>query len=189
MTRPLLYIHGFASSAHSHKAKVLRRHFSEVYTPSLSHIPALAEETLEEFIRALPKPPLLVGSSLGGYYALYLSQRFDLPAVLVNPVVQLHVPLAQVVGMNRHYFDGSLFEFTDEHLRSLSAYQCHQPDTEKLLLMIEMGDALIDHRLTLEALPGAQTLIDPGGDHAYSGFEARIDTLRLFAERMDAVKG
>lgn len=183
MTRPILYIHGFASSAHSHKATVLRQHFSEVYTPSLSHIPTLAVETLAEFVRALALPPLLIGSSLGGYYALYLSQRFNLPAVLINPVVRLTDPLSQVVGMKRHYFDGSSFEFTETHLCSLRAYHCPEPNMAKLLLMVEMGDEVIDHRITLEALSDADKVITPGGNHAYEGFEKGIETIRAFLAR------
>jgi len=180
MSRPLLYIHGFASSAHSHKAAVLHRHFGKVFAPSLSHIPRLAVETLEEFIRALPDSPLLVGSSLGGYYALYLSQHFRLPAVLINPVVNLQLPLSQVIGMNRHYYDGSRFEFTGEHLASLADYACPTPQTEELLVMVEMGDELIDHRATLAALPGARHEISEGGNHAYAGFEGKIETIRAF---------
>lgn len=181
MSSPLLYIHGFASSAHSHKASVLRRHFDEVYAPSLSHIPTLAVETLEEFIRALPSEPLLVGSSLGGYYALYLSQRLNLAAVLINPVVNLQLPLSKLVGMNRHYFDGSQFEFTEAHLNSLADYSCPTPATERLMVMVEMGDELIDHRATLAALPGARHEITEEGNHAYAGFEQKIETVRAFA--------
>jgi len=183
MHRPLLYIHGFASSAHSKKARVLRRNFDAVFVPSLSHIPTLAVETLAEFIRALPVPPVLIGSSLGGYYALYLSQQFKLPAVLINPVVDIQSPLAQVVGMNHHYFDGSLFEFTEEHLQSLSSYACPEPMTDKLMVMVEMGDELIDHRRTLTLLPGASHEISEGGSHAYTGFEGKIAVIKDFIER------
>jgi predicted esterase YcpF (UPF0227 family) len=182
MSRPLLYIHGFASSAHSHKVGVLRRHFDEVYCPSLSHIPTLAIETLSEFIHALAEPPMLIGSSLGGYYALYLSQHHDLPAILINPVVGMQAPLAQVVGMNHHYYDGSRFEFTEEHLKSLARYACPQPDEEKLMVMVEMGDELINHRRTLAALPDAQHEVTKGGNHAYSGFEGKMSTIRKFIE-------
>jgi predicted esterase YcpF (UPF0227 family) len=181
--RPLLYIHGFASSAHSHKATLLQQHFDEVYAPSLSHIPPLAVETLETFLQALPRAPLLTGSSLGGYYALYLSQRYDLPAVLINPVVQMQTPLARVVGMNSHYFDGSRFEFTEAHLKALAAYYCPQPDTQKLLLMVEMGDELIDHRQTLEVLSGAEQIVTPDGDHAYRDLECHLESIRNFSAR------
>jgi predicted esterase YcpF (UPF0227 family) len=46
-----------------------------------------------------------------------------------------------------------------------------------------MGDELIDHRLTLETLPHAQRILDPGGNHAYTGFAERIDAIRAFSER------
>ncbi len=184
MPRPLLYIHGFASSGHSGKAQVLRRHFDEVYTPSLCHIPTLAVETLEEFIRALPTAPLLIGSSLGGYYALYLSQRYGLPAVLINPVVQLAVPLEQVLGMNRHYYDGSQFEFTAAHLETLRRYACPNARTDKLLLMAQLGDELIDHRATVAFLAGAQLEVEEGGNHAYAHFESKMERIRRFAEEV-----
>lgn len=184
MSRPLLYIHGFASSSHSIKAQILRRHFGAFYAPSLSHTPVLAVETLEEFIRALPTPPLLLGSSLGGYYALYLSQRLNLPAVLINPVVQISSPLEKVLGMNRHYFDGSQFEFTAEHLESLQRYACPRAHTEKLLLMVQLGDEIIDHRATIDFLPGARLEVEGGGNHAYEHFESKMELIRHFAEEI-----
>lgn len=182
---PLLYIHGFASSGHSHKGQLLRKHFEEVYTPSLSHIPALAMETLEQFVDAMPTPPLLLGSSLGGFYALYLSQRLSLPAVLINPVVMLRPEIEQLVGLQRHYYDGSQFEFTREHLQSLHDFYCPAPRSDRLLLMVQMGDEVIDHHQTLQQLPGARQLIEVGGDHAFSGFENHMQSIAEFARSID----
>lgn len=179
--QPLLYIHGFASSGHSHKAHVLRQHFDEVYAPSLSPIPQLAVETLEQFVDALAEPPLLIGSSLGGFYALYLSQRMSLPAILVNPVVKLAPEIDQLRGMHRNYFDGSQFEFTDAHLQSLHDYLCPAPSSDRLLLMLQMGDEVLNHHQTLQQLPGAQQLIELGGDHSFQGFENHMQTIRRFA--------
>lgn len=181
-TAPLLYIHGFASSGHSHKAQILRQHFAEVYAPSLSHIPQLAVETLEQFVDALDRTPLLLGSSLGGFYALYLSQRLSLPAILINPVVRLTPGIEQLAGLQRHYFDGSRFEFTGEHLQALHRYQCPAPRSDRLLLMLQMGDEVLDHHQTLQQLPGTQQLIEVGGDHSFRGFENHIETIRRFAQ-------
>lgn len=178
---PLLYIHGFASSGHSHKAQLLRRHFEEVFAPSLSPIPQLAMETLQEFIDAMAQPPLLLGSSLGGFYALYLSQRLSLPAILINPVVKLTAETEQLKGMHHHYFDNSRFEFTAAHLESLRQYRCPAPRSERLLLMLQMGDEVLDHQQTLQQLPGAQQLIEPGGDHSFRGFENHMSTISRFA--------
>lgn len=181
MTRPILYIHGFASSGRSTKGRILKAHLPQVYAPSLNPIPELAVETLEEFITALGSP-LLVGSSLGGYYALYLSARHGLPAVLVNPALYFDGELRRVIGFQNHYFDGSRFEFTEGHFRSLERYRVTDPPSERLLLLLQLGDEILDHRRTLALLPGAEADIEEGGDHGYRGFERKIEKIRSLAD-------
>ena len=183
--QPILYIHGFASSGHSLKGQVLKHNLPQVYTPSLSHIPDLALETLEEMRRALGRP-LLIGSSLGGYYALHLSHTHQLPAVLINPVIRIDLPLTKVVGLNNHYYDGSRFEFTEQHLHALAGLEVERPDTSHLLLLVQMGDELLDHSKTLKRLAGAQTVVEEGGDHAYQHFEAQLPAIARFAAEQQA---
>lgn len=186
MDRPVLYIHGFASSGRSAKAAVLQAHFPEVYAPTLSPIPELAVETLEQFIAALaPRHPLLVGSSLGGYYALHLAATAGLPAVLVNPVTAIEPPLTEVVGMQHSYFDGSAFEFTAGHVRALEGLARRLPDPDRLLLLVQLGDEVIDQRATLERLPGARSVVEEGGDHAYRNFADRFPDIEAFARTVD----
>ena len=186
MNRPILYIHGFASSGHSAKAADLKGRFPEVYAPTLSHIPALAVETLEQFITALgPRRPLLVGSSLGGYYALHLSGATGLPAVLVNPVTAIEPPLTEVVGMQHSYFDGSTFEFTADHVKSLQGLQPAAAEPARLLVLVQLGDEVIDQAATLERLDGAQTVVEAGGDHAYRNFAERLPEIEDFAADFD----
>ena len=184
MNNPILYIHGFASSGHSNKVSILRKRFDRVIAPSLNHIPPLAIETLAAFIPELRTPPLLVGSSLGGFYALYLSQQFDLPAVLINPVTRFDLPLQQVVGFNQHYFDGSRFEFTETHLNSLRDYQPEQVTQDRLLLLLQLGDELIDQRQTREFLPAARARIEQNGNHEYQHFESALELIADFGREM-----
>lgn len=186
MDRPVLYIHGFASSGRSAKAADLKGRFPEVYAPTLSHIPELAVETLEQFIAALrPRRPLLVGSSLGGYYALHLSGATGLPAVLVNPVTAIEPPLTQVVGLQHSYFDGSGFEFTAEHVKSLQALAPEAADPARLLVLVQLGDEVIDQAATLERLAGARTVVEAGGDHAFRSFAERLPEVEAFAVEFD----
>lgn len=180
MTLPLLYIHGFGSSGHSGKAQVLRNHFPEVYTPSLSHVPQLAVETLEEFVRALDGRVALVGSSLGGFFALHLAQRYKLPAVLVNPALFSERVVDRVLGLNHSYFDGSRYETTEAHVASLARYRVTDPDTSRLLLLLQLGDDLLDHRETQAVLPGAQAVVEPGGSHAFEGFGTKMAMIARF---------
>ena len=182
--RPVLYIHGFASSGRSGKAQVLRRHMPRVYAPSLSVNPELAIDTLQQFIDLLGRP-LLVGSSLGGFYAHYLSAALGLPAVLVNPALQALTLLQRAVGLQRSFADGAEFEFTADHLQALGRYQVAHPAQQQLLLLVELGDELIDQRQSLQLLPNAETVALEGGDHGFSRFEEQMETIRRFAAAAD----
>ncbi len=184
MNRPLLYIHGFASSGRSAKAEVLRRHFSRVYAPTLSHIPELAVDTLRQFADLL-EHPLLVGSSLGGFYAHYLSATLGLPAVLINPALQPRPLLQPMLGMQRSYADGSQFEFTAAHLQGLAAFEVTHPRPHRLLALLQLGDEVIDQRLTPALLPGAQIVSSPGGDHSFQNFDEQMAAIRRFGEAAD----
>lgn len=88
MRRQLLYLHGFASSPRSKKAQFLGRHFAdagvELVCPDLNE-PDFSTLTVtrmldqvEQSIRASPPGPVaLLGSSLGGFVALHLSERLQ----------------------------------------------------------------------------------------------------------------
>lgn len=179
---PLLYIHGFASSGKSNKGTVLRRHFPRVCAPSLSHIPDLAVDTLEQSIDLLGGRCVLVGSSLGGFYARYLAARHGLPAVLVNPALDAPTLLRQALGERVSYHDGSRFEWTEKHLAALECYRAPSGNPP-ILLLVQLGDELIDHRQTMQALPEAEVLADPGGDHGFGDFETKLPRIADFVRR------
>ena len=89
----IIYIHGFGSSGEATKAQIFRKFCEEkqirYIAPSLSTIPDLAIKTLSELIESYQENEkvYLVGASLGGYYSMYLSDKYDLPTVLINPAI------------------------------------------------------------------------------------------------------
>lgn len=180
---PILFIHGFGSSGFSAKAAVMKKHFKRCFSPSLHPVPALAIDTLAHVIHALDDKPLLVGSSLGGYYALYLSSRFGYPAVLINPAIAPDVTLADRVGLNANFYDGAKFEWTRAHIDSLLDFRWEHIDESRLLLLVQMGDELLDHTQTLSAFPGAEKIVEPGGSHEFDGFERMVDPIQTFGSQ------
>ena len=87
----VIYLHGFGSAGFGEKAQKFLEYFEdEMITPTLSTVPVLAIATLEQIIEAFINRGIkvsLIGSSLGGFYALYLANKYDLKAVLINPAV------------------------------------------------------------------------------------------------------
>ena len=67
----------------------------------------------------------LIGSSLGGFYSLYLANKYDLKAVLINPAVNPAGSLDRYEGVDfvTNYYDNSRFEFNQNHIKSLKNYE------------------------------------------------------------------
>ena len=182
----LIYIHGFNSSPASFKAKVLRERLAalgradEFVAPALPHSPAAAAALLAEFARRHAQA-VLVGSSLGGYYATWLAENFGLRAVLVNPAVRPYELLAAYVGTQKNLHTGEDYEFTAQHIAELCALEVGAITPERYLLMVETGDEVLDYRQAIEKYRGAQQLVIEGGDHGFSDFADYLDRVLAFA--------
>lgn len=103
----LLYIHGFNSSPLSEKANNLKQWLAEHYpqinmvVPQLPNYPQEAANLLDGILAEHQHEKVgLVGSSLGGYFSIYFSERYQIPAVLVNPAVRPFDLLNDYLGEN-----------------------------------------------------------------------------------------
>ncbi len=180
----LLYIHGFGSSGQGEKVSLLRQKLGKkVLAPSLSPIPDLAVDTLDQIISfaiGCGVRPGLVGSSLGGYYATYFADKYALKAVLINPSVRPYETLASHIGLNHSFFDFSNYEFTQKHIDSLKKYAVKKPDTKHFMVLLQTGDEVLDFRQAAAKFAGARIDIEEGGSHGYEGFGRKIPDIVAF---------
>ena len=151
----IIFIHGFSSHGYGGKAKMLRAYFAEkeedFIAPSLSYIPELAIQTLEELISVCDDVKL-IGSSLGGYYAMYLAEKYDLKVVLINPAMHSAKTLSRMLGHAPNFYDASLFEWKESHLEMLKKYETAISDQSKIMLMVQKGDDVLDYREAVDKL-------------------------------------
>jgi len=180
----ILYIHGFGSSGFGGKASLMRKKVGDsVLAPSLSPIPKLALDTLEQIIQLALKHKEkvgLIGSSLGGYYAAYLADKYNLKAVLINPSIRPYNTLAKYIGLNHSYFDFSNYEFTQKHINALKDYEVINPKVENFMLLLQTGDTVLDYKQAEQKFLGANIIIKEGGSHSYDGFENKVDLIKEF---------
>jgi predicted esterase YcpF (UPF0227 family) len=182
----ILYIHGFGGSGRGVKASLFKRagFGCDVIAPSLSHVPELAVSTLCEIIELCRKRGEtihLVGSSLGGYYALYLSQRYNINAVLLNPSVNPIQTLSKWTGQARHYYDESTFMWNEGHVAMLEQFEVTSLTyPEKIFLLLESGDETLDYTRALEKLPQVKTVVKEGGSHSFDSIEALLPEIAVF---------
>jgi predicted esterase YcpF (UPF0227 family) len=189
----IIYLHGFRSAPASVKSTALRQRMATLglenafWCEQLPVSPrdaiALVEAAIASARRKASSPvPTLVGSSLGGYYATWLAERHDLPAVLVNPAVVAPLSLEAWVGPQTNLYTGETFDFTHEHiaqLRSLEVERISRP--ERYWLLVETGDEVLDHREAVRRYAGARQTVLEGGDHGFSRWNDYLDEVLVFA--------
>jgi len=181
----IIYIHGFNSSGQSGKARELAEIFpdEQVLAPDLPWQPKLAIEMLEYLIQShAGESLLLIGSSLGGYYAQYLGNRFSLPVVLINPALHPIPLLLGSVGEQTNYYTQEVYQLTEETVYSLEHYAVDAASMKKpVLVLLDKGDELIDYRVSLDAYQqhGMVQCFD-GGSHRFDHLHASKDLLQAF---------
>lgn len=179
----IIYIHGFSSHGYGGKARALREYYAKkdeaFIAPSLSYVPELAMQTLEELISVCDDVKL-IGSSLGGYYAMYLAEMYDLKAVLINPAIYPYKTLSRMLGQAPNFYDGSIFEWKESHLGMLKKYETSITDQSRVMLMVQKGDDVLDYREAVDKLSNATQLVEEGGDHSFVRVEQYFDDIKLF---------
>ncbi len=185
----ILYIHGFNSSPESHKARqILERLRSlgrdrEFACPALPHRPAQAIDLLERVVTAAPAEEVtLIGSSLGGFYATWLTEKFAVRSVLVNPAITPHEGLRAYLGTQKNLYTDEAYELTEGHLAELARLHVPRPArTDHYLLMHTTGDELLDWGIAVEHYKGCRSVIVQGSDHGFAEFGEYLDIVLEFA--------
>lgn len=187
----LLYLHGFNGSPKSHKAQLVKQYMREKHCdddlicPQIPVIPDEARIFLEQLVEQTLKSYSLsfVGSSLGGYYATYLAEKYSGTAVLINPSVKPYETLAEHLGENTFYFDEGSWDFNESHIQQLKAMDVAMitvPD--RYLVLLQTGDETLDYRQAEQKYKNAHCVIEQGGDHGFVGFERFIPQIIQFSQ-------
>ena len=191
----MLYLHGFRSSPASFKARMLCEHFhahglaQRWRCPQLPVSPKaaleLAREQAHELMQSCGESAdslTVVGSSLGGFYAITLAEELGSRAVAINPAVHAPRDLATQIGEHTHYHSDEPMTFKAEYvdeLAEMAASQITHP--ERYLLIAATGDELLDWREMVAFMNGANQIIVPGSDHGLSDFEQYMSRVLEFA--------
>lgn len=190
-TTHLLYLHGFRSSPQSAKAQTMAALVQASHPgvtwwcPQLPASPAQAMALLLQATAAWPRGQMaVIGSSLGGFYAAWLSAHMGVPAVLINPAVHPSRDLARYIGEHPVWQDPaqSIF-FEPGYVQELMELESQPlPTRPATLALIAKGDEVLDWREMLARHQTGQVRLIEGSDHALSDFEDHLPQILEFLQ-------
>ena len=189
----ILYLHGFKSSPSSLKAQQTMQYFAQLDLAQNLHIPHLPPEPslaieqamflYEQLIDEVGIANVfIIGSSLGGYYASYLIERFGGRGALINPAVKPYELLVNYLGENENYHTGEKFVVTKAYMADLKAIEVkHLKQPKQHLLLVQMSDETLDAHEATAKYRNGPSIIECGGNHSYVDFPKRLNTIMNFA--------
>lgn len=179
----LLYIHGFLSSPLSFKAQQTQAWLAanhpeiDYHCPQLSPYPAETRQLLEQLVESLLSQPVyLMGSSLGGFWATWLAEKYNLRALLINPAVSPQKFMPKYLGMElKSYHTDDIYHLQAHHIDDIKLVDVQPKRLKNYWLLVQIGDETLDYRHAVQKYSGCKQTIEQGGDHAFQGFERYLE--------------
>lgn len=188
----ILYLHGFKSSPLSLKGQQLsdycqKNTMHHVECPDLNLAPKDVITQLSAWIEA-HSDVVLVGSSLGGFYATQLVAKYAIPAVLINPAMRPWELFGRLFSAEQlPYQVTPTWQLSQAHLDDLAELAVTTVACpEKVLVLLQQHDEILDYREAQgyysQPEHCAMIMTETQGDHAMQNFAEKIPMLLEFLQ-------
>ncbi|WP_445345489.1 YqiA/YcfP family alpha/beta fold hydrolase [Acinetobacter bohemicus] len=177
----IIYLHGFQSGTLSIKGQYIQtfcQNQHHVHLPDLNIPPQQVLAHVSEMIECLDQV-VLIGSSLGGFYATQLVAKHAVPAVLINPAMRPWQLFHDLFGAELPYVVNAQWALDQTQLDQLE--QMAVPfvqDADKILVLLQQDDEVLDYREAQRYYSNAahQSMIitEANGNHAMDNFADKI---------------
>jgi predicted esterase YcpF (UPF0227 family) len=162
----IFYCHGFGSSFDPRKEKI--RALTEV----LPVHGVTVDYTLPP--QEVFRQTLIIGTSLGGFFAAWLGAEFGLPFIAINPSIEPRKSLRAYLGHGVNH-TGERFEMTADCVKAYDTLAFRMGGQGTVVL--DMGDEVLDARATLNVVDGHLPVITfEGGSHRFDHMSDLIET-------------
>lgn len=187
MQTTVVYLHGFRSTPQSRKGVVMREAWSDRFAylaPDLNCSPTQVQPILLETVKGLdPKSLVLVGSSLGGFYANWLAERIGCRAILLNPATEPWTVINDYLGVQPITGTDRTIEVKPEFAWEAQAMVSEASDPSRYFVVLCTGDEVLDWEKAHRKYAACEQLVIEGNTHEIVGFEKCIPALEKFILR------
>lgn len=174
----IIYIHGFKGSYQSDKVQYLKDAFPDADVYGFP-VPEKAQDAYLEIDKQLmdafatDSDVILVGTSLGGFWAQFFANKYALKSVIINVCVAPHISLAEFVGTERA--EGWTTADADAYY---SFFQHQRAPEYPCVVLLEEGDELFESKFTATLYPTAKVHLLPGGNHRFTNYPKMVEAVQ-----------
>jgi predicted esterase YcpF (UPF0227 family) len=131
---------------------------------------------------------VLVGTSLGGFWAAELGSVLSLPSVIINPCYDPTNMLQKYVGPQKNYLTLQETSFELSSALSYANRKTYELDFKYLpLVLLNMGDEVIDSYETRRLFQRFIMVSWTGGSHRFDDMESALKDIALYSNRCSFV--
>lgn len=180
-----IYFHGFNSAPDptSSKIKALKElgdvEFVQYNTfDTFDNIFKSLEAQIDELIETDKSLDfMLVGTSLGGFWASKMSAHTGLPAVLINPSTNPRQSLERYVGIEFENYVTGEFDTMKAHVPSTYS---KAPKIGRFLILLDEGDDVFDANKTKDYFTRNSIISFSGGSHRFEHMQEALSSIKEF---------
>lgn len=192
----LLYLHGLDSNPTATKAVLTQTYANQagivVTCPDLNLPP---QASLDKILSLIQKDTVIIGSSLGGYFATLASDLTGTPAILLNPSIRPDLSFKRFLA-NQNFenlqddmviyttLDGWQIVYGD--LAWFETHRLTAKHGDRLKVLLKAGDELLDAQASADFYGKAGAVVDlqAGGDHRISDYADHLPKVLAWADEL-----
>ena len=174
----IYYCHGFASHFDANKDKVRMLSSAAIVDGHTVDYTLPPHEVFALFQKAMSahRNYLVVGTSMGGFFAAWLGSELGFPYVAINPAAVPSHSLRKHIGEGATHY-GTRFTLREETVEAYNALPF--PTDGQGLVALDMGDTVIDPQITLQIVRDTLPIvIFPGGSHRFDHMQKLSAVIR-----------
>lgn len=171
----------------SEKSRAFNKLFPDITLATYDTLhPDIGFQQLDTIVHShLSDNPILIGSSLGGFWAYQFAKQYALKCVLLNPCMHPEVTLRPDIGLVTNMYTGEQGMLDESDLLQYAKYRVNGEPHECVVLH-EKGDELIPYQESVSNFEGrAKLVLIEGGSHGFEHLDKAVQEIQLLLQNRD----
>lgn len=160
MNKPILNLHGLYGDPENTNYKLLKSIGEDVISPSIDYVNICPETIINNLLSISSGVKYIAGQSLGGFFALCLSDIIQVPCLVTNPCVP---PQNYIPNLVPDY------EYTQNLIDMQAKYSTmYTTDNRDIHMILGCKDEVLDYRFTKSLIDTSAVRYVEDGKHSLS---------------------